>query len=93
MQVSHEWPGFPAGVKFDPSDVELIEHLAAKCGVGNSKPHKFIDVFIPTLDGEGGICYTHPENLPGKQAPNFSIRISSFTRSLPSSVIYSNASY
>ncbi|KAL7256979.1 hypothetical protein ACSBR1_010840 [Camellia fascicularis] len=63
--VSHEWPGFPAGVKFDPSDVELLEHLAAKCGVGNSKPHMFIDEFIPTVDKEGGICYTHPENLPG----------------------------
>ncbi|GFS39452.1 TUDOR-SN protein 1 [Actinidia rufa] len=37
--VSHEWPGFPADVKFDPSDIELLEHLAAKCRVGNSKPH------------------------------------------------------
>ncbi|KAL3526100.1 hypothetical protein ACH5RR_014472 [Cinchona calisaya] len=63
--VCIEWPGLPAGVKFDPSDAELLEHLAAKCGLGNSEPHKFIDEFIPTLEGDEGICYTHPENLPG----------------------------
>ncbi|XP_031108185.1 SUPPRESSOR OF GAMMA RESPONSE 1-like [Ipomoea triloba] len=63
--VSPEWPGFPAGVKFEPSDVELLEHLAAKCGEGNSEPHMFVDEFIPTLEGDEGICYTHPENLPG----------------------------
>ncbi|KAI8032648.1 SUPPRESSOR OF GAMMA RESPONSE 1 [Camellia lanceoleosa] len=71
--VSHEWPGFPAGVKFDPSDIELLEHLAAKCGVGNSKPHMFIDEFIPTVDKEGGICYTHPENLPGVKIDGSSV--------------------
>ncbi|CAL5370135.1 unnamed protein product [Camellia sinensis] len=71
--VSHEWPGFPAGVKFDPSDVEILEHLAAKCGVGNSKPHMFIDEFIPTVDKEGGICYTHPENLPGVKIDGSSV--------------------
>lgn len=69
-QIRHEWPGFPAGVKFDPSDAELIEHLAAKCGLGNLEPHKFIDGFIPTLEGDEGICYTHPENLPGEQFPS-----------------------
>ncbi|XAR51918.1 hypothetical protein NMG60_11006720 [Bertholletia excelsa] len=63
--VSQEWPGFPAGVKFDPSDAELLEHLAGKCGVGNSKAHMFIDEFIPTLDQEEGICYIHPKQLPG----------------------------
>lgn len=66
LQVSHEWPGLPAGVKFDPSDVQLLEHLAAKCGVGNAKPHILIDEFIPTLEEDKGICYTHPENLPGE---------------------------
>ncbi|KAK1379551.1 NAC domain-containing protein [Heracleum sosnowskyi] len=65
-EVSHAWHGLPYGVKFDPSDVEIIEHLAAKCGVGKSSPHMFIDEFIPTLDTENGICYTHPENLPGE---------------------------
>ncbi|XP_052188498.1 SUPPRESSOR OF GAMMA RESPONSE 1-like [Diospyros lotus] len=63
--VSNEWPGLPAGVKFDPSDTEILEHLSAKCRVGNSKPHMFIDEFIPTVDKAEGICYTHPEDLPG----------------------------
>ncbi|XP_008812203.2 SUPPRESSOR OF GAMMA RESPONSE 1-like [Phoenix dactylifera] len=63
--VTIEWPGLPAGVKFDPSDVELIQHLAGKVGIGNSKPHMFIDEFIPTLEEDEGICYTHPKNLPG----------------------------
>ncbi|XP_022867304.1 SUPPRESSOR OF GAMMA RESPONSE 1-like isoform X3 [Olea europaea var. sylvestris] len=71
--VSQDWPGLPAGVKFDPTDEELIEHLAAKCGVGNSKPHMFIDEFIPTLEGEEGICYTHPENLPGAKKDGSSV--------------------
>ena len=53
-------------MKFDPSDAEVLEHLAAKCGVGDSKAHQFIDEFIPTLEEDQGICYTHPENLPGK---------------------------
>lgn len=66
--MSHSWPGLPAGVKFDPSDAEILEHLAAKCGLGNSAPHMFIDEFIPTLDGENGICYTHPKNLPGEHS-------------------------
>ncbi|CAH1437726.1 unnamed protein product [Lactuca virosa] len=63
--VSVEWPGFPLGVKFEPTDVELLEHLAAKCGLGNKKPHQFIDEFIPTIDVDEGICCKHPENLPG----------------------------
>ncbi|KAI7724892.1 hypothetical protein M8C21_025818 [Ambrosia artemisiifolia] len=62
-----DWPGLPSGVKFDPTDVELLDHLAAKCGVGNERPHEFIDVFIPTIDVEQGICYKHPENLPGSR--------------------------
>ncbi|KAK1359463.1 Supressor of Gamma Response 1 [Heracleum sosnowskyi] len=71
--VSHAWPGLPSGVKFDPSDVEIVEHLAAKCGVGKSSPHMFIDEFIPTLDTENGICYTHPENLPGAKEDGTSV--------------------
>lgn len=63
-----EWPGLPLGVKFEPTDVELLQHLAAKCGVGNEMPHQFIDEFIPTLDKDEGICYKHPENLPGEQS-------------------------
>ena len=60
------WPGFPLGVKFDPSDQEILKHLAAQVGIGLAKPHPFITEFIPTIDVEGGICYTHPEKLPGK---------------------------
>ncbi|KAJ0469714.1 putative transcription factor NAM family [Helianthus annuus] len=63
--VSVEWPGLPIGVKFEPTDAELLEHLATKCGAGNSKPHQFLDEFIPTLDVDEGICSKHPENLPG----------------------------
>ncbi|KVI02443.1 No apical meristem (NAM) protein [Cynara cardunculus var. scolymus] len=58
---------------FDPSDVELLEHLAAKCGVGNEKPHPYVDEFIPTLDVEEGICYEHPENLPGARKDGNSV--------------------
>ncbi|GER41310.1 NAC domain containing protein 85 [Striga asiatica] len=35
--VCVDWPDRPAGVKFDPSDVELLEHFAAKSGVGRAK--------------------------------------------------------
>ncbi|PSS13416.1 NAC domain-containing protein, partial [Actinidia chinensis var. chinensis] len=63
--VCHEWPGLPRGVKFDPSDQEIMWHLLAKVGVRNMKPHPFIDEFILTVDEDDGICYTHPQNLPG----------------------------
>ncbi|CAA6666071.1 unnamed protein product [Spirodela intermedia] len=59
-----DWVGLPAGVKFDPTDQELIEHLEAKVSSGESKSHPLIDEFIPTIEGEDGICYTHPEKLP-----------------------------
>jgi len=61
-----DWVGLPAGVKFDPTDQELIEHLEAKVEGKSSKSHPLIDEFIPTIEGEDGICYTHPEKLPGK---------------------------
>ncbi|KAK4774871.1 hypothetical protein SAY86_009806 [Trapa natans] len=60
-----DWPGLPAGVKFDPSDAQLLDHLAAKCGVGDANPHALLNEFIPTLTEGHGICYTHPKNLPG----------------------------
>lgn len=66
FQVVQEWPGLPRGVKFDPSDQEIIWHLLAKVGVKDLKPHPFIEEFIPTLDQGDGICYTHPQNLPGR---------------------------
>lgn len=55
----------PAGVRFDPSDEELLEHLASKIGRSSEKPHALLDQFIRTLEEEDGICRTHPENLPG----------------------------
>ena len=61
-----QWPGLPAGVKFHPSDSELLEHLEEKVGLGGSNPHVLIDEFIPTIDNDEGICYSHPENLPGR---------------------------
>ncbi|KAK3033079.1 hypothetical protein RJ639_035705 [Escallonia herrerae] len=78
--VSHEWPGLPAGVKFDPSDVELLEHLAAKCGVGDSKQHIVIDEFIVTLEGDAGICCSHPEDLPGAKNDGSSVHYFHRTR-------------
>jgi hypothetical protein len=63
-----DWVGLPAGVKFDPTDQELIEHLEAKVKDEGSRSHPLIDEFIPTIDGEDGICYTHPEKLPGERA-------------------------
>ncbi|KAG5020865.1 hypothetical protein AAZX31_06G270000 [Glycine max] len=61
----HDLPGLPAGVKFDPTDQEILEHLEAKVRSDIHKLHPLIDEFIPTLEGENGICYTHPEKLPG----------------------------
>lgn len=61
----HDLPGLPAGVKFDPSDQELVEHLEAKSCLDANKLHPLIDEFIHTLQCENGICYTHPEKLPG----------------------------
>ncbi|KAL8529374.1 hypothetical protein ACS0TY_006700 [Phlomoides rotata] len=71
--VGYEWPGFPVGVKFEPSDVELLGHLAAKRGEGSLEPHVYIDEFIPSLEGDEGICYTHPENLPGAKKDGSSV--------------------
>ncbi|KAK4286119.1 hypothetical protein QN277_002725 [Acacia crassicarpa] len=61
----HDLPGLPAGVKFDPTDQEILEHLEAKVRSDIHKLHPLIDEFIHTLEGENGICYTHPEKLPG----------------------------
>lgn len=64
---------FPAGVRFDPSDEELLEHLAQKIGRGSLGPHPLLDQFIRTLEEEDGICRTHPENLPGVVLQNLQI--------------------
>ena len=56
----------PVGFKFDPTDRELIEHLEAKVSADRARSHPLIDLFIPTIDSEHGICYTHPEKLRGE---------------------------
>nr|AGV29477.1 putative NAC domain class transcription factor [Tamarix hispida] len=63
----NDLPGLPAGVRFDPTDQELLQHLEGKVRPESSQQrvHPLIDEFIPTLEGENGICYTHPEKLPG----------------------------
>ncbi|XP_050225458.1 SUPPRESSOR OF GAMMA RESPONSE 1 isoform X2 [Mercurialis annua] len=63
--VTQKWPGLPKGVKFDPADQEIIWHLLAKAGAGGFEPHPYIDEFIPTVIKDDGICYTHPQYLPG----------------------------
>ncbi|KAG6756064.1 hypothetical protein POTOM_039483 [Populus tomentosa] len=63
--IIHDLPGLPAGVKFDPTDQEILVHLEAKVLSDKRKLHPLIDEFIPSIEGENGICYTHPENLPG----------------------------
>ena len=56
----------PASVKFDPTDQELIEHLEAKVSADSVIFQSLIDLFIPTIDSEHGICYPQPEKLLGK---------------------------
>nr|CAE05864.3 OSJNBa0044K18.6 [Oryza sativa Japonica Group] len=48
--VTLQWPEFPDGVKFDPSDLEVLEHLERKINLGNPGPQGLIDHFIPTLE-------------------------------------------
>ncbi|KNA15093.1 hypothetical protein SOVF_101360 [Spinacia oleracea] len=61
----NDLPGLPAGVKFDPTDPEILGHLEAKVKSDLSRLHPLLDEFIPTIEGENGICYTHPDKLPG----------------------------
>jgi hypothetical protein len=70
-QAKMECMALPAGVRFDPSDEELLVHLAAKMGHSNMMSHPLIDDFISFLDGEDGICGTHPEKLPGNNISVF----------------------
>ncbi|XP_031396116.1 NAC domain-containing protein 73-like [Punica granatum] len=61
----HELPGLPAGVKFNPTDHEILEHLEAKAMEDGKRLHPLVDEFIKTLEGDSGICCSHPEELPG----------------------------
>ncbi|WVY94607.1 hypothetical protein V8G54_033695 [Vigna mungo] len=59
----HSWD---PGVKFDPSDLEILEYLEAKVGSDARKLHPLIEAFIPTIEGENRIWSTDPEKLPEK---------------------------
>nr|WLK83181.1 NAC protein 7 [Casuarina equisetifolia] len=50
-QAGYDLPELPAGVKFDPSDQEILEHLEGKVE-SDACAHPLIDEFIPTIDGE-----------------------------------------
>ncbi|KAJ3692056.1 hypothetical protein LUZ60_012406 [Juncus effusus] len=66
VNIIKEWVGQLGGMKFEPSDQQLLEHLAAKVNKsGDLEPNPLIDEFITTIEGDGGICYTQPELLPG----------------------------
>ncbi|KHG11919.1 hypothetical protein F383_18242 [Gossypium arboreum] len=43
LEGKPDWLGLPAGVKFDPTDQELIEHLEAKVEAKDMKSHPLID--------------------------------------------------
>ncbi|PKA53556.1 NAC domain-containing protein 8 [Apostasia shenzhenica] len=62
---SLEWPDFPRGVKFDPSDEELLSHLLAEVGKGEAKRHPLISKFIISLNEDHGFGIIHPQFLPG----------------------------
>ena len=42
------------------------EKLEPKVSADSARFQSLIDLFIPTIDSEHGICYTQPEKLPGK---------------------------
>lgn len=77
-----DWGKLPAGVKFDPSDQQILEHLEAKVKEDKQKLHPLIHHFILTLDGDDGICYTHPQYLPGIYISSHISSSSSFSLTL-----------
>ena len=42
------------------------EKLEAKVSADSARFQSLIDLFIPTIDSEHDICYTHSEKLPGE---------------------------
>uniref|UniRef100_A0ACD5X217 Uncharacterized protein n=1 Tax=Avena sativa TaxID=4498 RepID=A0ACD5X217_AVESA len=63
--AQQSWPGLPRGVQFNPSDGDLLWHLAAEIGNGLAHRHPFISEFIKSGDEDGGFGCTHPQDLPG----------------------------
>ncbi|KAL0677562.1 hypothetical protein Bca4012_005543 [Brassica carinata] len=70
---SYDWPGLPGGVKFDPSDPEIICHLLAKSVLLGFISHPFIIEFIPTVNQDDGICVKHDGTVS-----HFSIELQDF---------------
>ncbi|TKV97399.1 hypothetical protein SEVIR_9G491400v4 [Setaria viridis] len=68
MSTHQSWPGLPRGVEFNPSDSDLLWHLAAEAGNGLAERHPFINEFIKSVDDGRGFSYTHPthpRDMPG----------------------------
>ncbi|KAG2542450.1 uncharacterized protein LOC120692056 isoform X2 [Panicum virgatum] len=63
--LQQSWPGLPRGVEFNPSDGDLLWHLAAEVGNGQAERHPFINKFITSVDDDRGFSYTHPRDIPG----------------------------
>jgi len=59
------WPGLPRGVEFNPSDGDLLWHLAAEVGNGQAERHPFINKFITSVVDDREFSYTHPRDIPG----------------------------
>eukprot|EP00271_Cylindrocystis_brebissonii_P003319 TRINITY_DN14146_c1_g1_i1.p1 TRINITY_DN14146_c1_g1~~TRINITY_DN14146_c1_g1_i1.p1 ORF type:complete len:1048 (-),score=209.29 TRINITY_DN14146_c1_g1_i1:1545-4688(-) len=58
---------FPEGMKFDPSDEQLLLHLKRKLGVDGARQHVDIDRFIVTLGEADVACGMHPELIGSKK--------------------------
>ncbi|XP_020398503.1 SUPPRESSOR OF GAMMA RESPONSE 1 [Zea mays] len=62
---SQSWPGLPRGVEFNPSDSDLLWHLAAEVGNALAERHPFINEFIKFVDDVREFICTHPQHIPG----------------------------
>ncbi|KAJ8759430.1 hypothetical protein K2173_006959 [Erythroxylum novogranatense] len=61
----------------DLNNAKLEEHQmyeSKQCLAKEMKSHPFIDEFIPIIEGEDGIYYTHPKKLSGYMGRHFSHR-------------------
>ena len=64
LMYCESWPGLPRGVEFNPSDSDILWHLAAEVGNGRPERYPFINDFIKYVD-DGGFSCTHPQDIPG----------------------------
>uniref|UniRef100_A0A804QP94 NAC domain-containing protein n=1 Tax=Zea mays TaxID=4577 RepID=A0A804QP94_MAIZE len=62
---SQSWPGLPSGVEFNPSDSDLLWHVAAEVGNAIAERHPFINEFIKFVDDVREFICTHPQHIPG----------------------------